>query len=151
MIKLRLILLSLNFSPVLFFPFLSSLLIFSTQTWAKSIITVPIYKLRKNINRLPVFYTFFKNTQFLHFLARIHLKLHLFSLFHFRLESVKKTNGNLKKWPFYPQNENYNFTLKIIKIIKNNQIKSNNFPHRSIKKLIPQPSNASFFKKYVGN
>ncbi|KAK9202170.1 hypothetical protein WN944_017380 [Citrus x changshan-huyou] len=47
-----------------------------------------------------------------------------------------------------PQNENYNFTLKII---KNNQIKSNNFSHRSVKKLIPQPSNTSFFKKYVGN
>ena len=99
---------------------------------------------RENIHRPPVFYIIFKNTQFLHFLAGIHLKLHFFSLFHFCLESVKKTNGNLKKWPFYPQNKNYNFTLKII---KNNQIKSNNFSHRSIKTLIPQPSNASFLFK----
>ena len=52
---------------------------------------------RENIHRPPVFYTFFKNTQFLHFLAGIHLKLHFFSLFHFRLESVKKTNENFKK------------------------------------------------------
>ena len=77
-------------------------------------------KLWENIHHPPIFYTFLKNTQFLHFLAWIHLKLHFFSLFHFRLESVKKTNGNLKKWPFYPQNENYNFTLKMSKIIRFN-------------------------------
>ena len=68
----------------------------NVHKWAK-------IKVEENIYRPSVFFNFFKNTQFFFFWAGIHLKLHFVSLFHFRLESVKKTNGNLKKDHFTPK------------------------------------------------
>ena len=57
----------------------------------------------ENIYRLPIFYTFLKNTQFLHFLAGIHLKLHFFHFSTSVWNPLRKLTETLKNDHFTPK------------------------------------------------